>query len=67
MHARHVVDQAADLGLDLTGGFAHALFFLHLLDEVDADHEQRRRDDDDLGAKRFLDDVVESFLQIGIE
>ena len=67
VHARHVLDQPADLGLDLAGGLAHALLFLHLLHEVDADHEQRRRDDDDLGAERLLDDVVESFLQIGVE
>ena len=58
--------QMSDFVAYLVGRFTHARVFLDLPDDVDGDHQQRRRDDDNLGAERFLHDVVKAVMQIGI-
>ena len=67
VHARDVVDQAADLGLYLARRLAHARVLLDLQDDVDGEHQMGRRDDDDFGAEGLLHDVVEAVVQVGVK
>ena len=46
-----IVHQVADLGMNLVGGLAHARIAMNLLDHLDGEHQERRRDDNHLGAK----------------
>ena len=57
-----VVHEMAHLGVNLVGGLAHAGIFLDLLNDLDGEHQQRGRDDDDLGAERLLHDVIEAVM-----
>src|SRR6516165_7982759 len=44
--------QPADLVTDLVGGLTHTSVALALPHQLDSEHQQRRRHDNDLGAKR---------------
>ncbi len=54
-----ILHQTPDFIADLVGRLAHARVLLVLPHQLNRQHEQRRRDDDDLGAEGLLHQVVE--------
>ena len=67
MQALEVVHEEANLGMNLVGGLAYASVLLDRSNDMDGEHQQRGRHDDDLGAERLLYHVVETLVQFGVD
>ncbi len=65
LEAHDVFDQQSDFRQNLVGRLAHAGIFLNLLDHLNCQHQQRRRNDDNAGAISLLQDIIEAVVQLG--
>ena len=67
VHPGDVVHEMADLVMDLVRRLAHARIPPDLLDDMNGQHEQRGRNDDDVGAKCLLHDILEPVMQLHVD
>ena len=65
--AADVRGQQTDFDQNFAGRLAHAGIPADLLDHLDRQHQQRRRNDDHLGAIRLLKNIVETVVQLGVD